>query len=154
MSSSEMQELYNQRLGRYQAAIAMEPTDRVPLAFATNYFAEKASGYTYQQIMYDPQIWAQMEVDFAKKYPELDSIRTNQAWAHVWDITNHLIWRVPGRDLPPTSLQQFNEQEWMKADEYKMFIEDPIGYRMNVYLPRILGEVIEKGSLRSEGAFF
>lgn len=153
MSTSEMQELYKQRLGRYQAAIALEPTDRVPLALATNYFAEKSSGYNYQQIMYEPQIWAQMEIDFAKKYPEIDSIRTNQAWAHAWDITNHRMWKVPGRDIPPTSLQQFNEQEWMKADEYRMFIEDPIGYRMNVYLPRILGEFSEKGSIRSYVAF-
>ena len=66
MTTNEIQRLYNERLGRYQAAIALEPTDRVPTAFATTYFAEKQSGYTYQQIMYDFQIWEDMEVEFAK----------------------------------------------------------------------------------------
>ncbi|MGI6657941.1 MAG: uroporphyrinogen decarboxylase family protein [Dethiobacteraceae bacterium] len=153
MTTNEIQRLYNERLGRYQAAIALEPTDRVPTAFATTYFAEKQSGYTYQQIMYDFQIWEDMEVEFAKKYPEVDIFRTNLAWAPMWDITNNQLWRVPGRDIAAKSLQQFNEQEWMKADEYRRFIDDPIGYRMDVYLPRIFGEFKERGSIRSYMAF-
>lgn len=151
--SEEIKKLYNERLGRFQAAIALEPTDRVPLIFNTVYYAEKISGYTYQQIMYDPQIWAQVEVDFSKKYPEVDTFRTNLVWAPTWDILNHQLWKVPGRDIPPTSLQQFVEKEWMKADEYRMFIDDPVGYRMEVYLPRVLGEFKEKGTIRSYIAF-
>ena len=41
----------------------------------------------------------------------------------------------------------------MKADEYRRFIDDPIGYRMDVYLPRIFGEFKERGSIRSYMAF-
>ncbi|MFZ7119596.1 MAG: uroporphyrinogen decarboxylase family protein [Eubacteriaceae bacterium] len=152
--SNEIKKIYDERLGRYQAAIALEPTDRVPTAFATTYFAEKQSGYTYQQIMYNPEIQEKMEIDFANKYPLVDMFRTNISWSPSWDILNHNSWRVPGRDISPKSLQQFNEQEWMKADEYRQFIDDPVGYRMNVYLPRILGEYKEKGSIRSYAAFF
>ncbi|WP_213951769.1 uroporphyrinogen decarboxylase family protein [Tepidanaerobacter syntrophicus] len=151
--TKEIQELFNQRLGRVQAAMALEPVDRVPITFNTTYYAEKSSGYTYQQIMYDPAIWTKVELDFAKKYPEIDTFRTNLTWAPAWDVLNHQLWKVPGRDIPPGSLQQFVEKEWMKADEYRMFIDDPIGYRMDVYFPRIIGEYKERGSIRSYAAF-
>ncbi|KPU45640.1 methylcobalamin:coenzyme M methyltransferase [Oxobacter pfennigii] len=151
--SEDVKKLYNERLGRYTAAIALEPTDRVPLAFNSNYFAEKDSGYTYQQIMYDPQIWAQLEVDFAKKHPELDTVRTNIQFSPNYDVVNTKLYKVPGRDIDPNSLQQFVEGEYMKADEYRMFIDDPIGFRMDRYFPRVLGEYKDRGSTRSYMAF-
>lgn len=152
--TEDIKELRKQRLGRYQAAIAMEPTDRVPTAFSTNYFYEKQSKYTMQQIMYDPKIWTQIELDAAKKYPEVDTFRTNQRWAPTYDIMGSIQYKIPGRDLPPNSLHQYIEKEWMKADEYKMFIDNPIEYRLNYYLPRVMGELKDKSSLRSYIAFF
>ncbi|QGP91133.1 Uroporphyrinogen decarboxylase (URO-D) [Neomoorella glycerini] len=151
--ADEIKALFNQRLGRYQAAIALEPTDRIPIAFNTTYFAEKASGYTYQEIMYDPEIWAKVEIEFAKKYPELDTFRTNLQWSPNWDVVDYRLYKVPGRDITPKSLQQFVEAEYMKEDEYRLMIDDPVTFRMERYLPRILGEFKERGSIRSYMAF-
>lgn len=145
--------LRDERIGRYQAAIALEPTDRVPLAQATNYFYEKKSGYTYQQIMYDEEAWTQTELQAALEYPEVDTFRTNLRWSPEHDAVNDQLFKVPGRDLPPHILQQFVEAEWMKEDEYRLFIDDPITYRMDYYLPRILGEM-QSGNTRSHVAFF
>lgn len=146
--------LYRQRLGRYQAAIGLEPVDRVPLAFGTNYFAVKISGYDYQQITYDPDIWLKVKVEFSKKYPEVDTFRINTLWSPRVDIVDYGLYKVPGRDIPVKSLQQFVEAEYMKSDEYRMLIDDPVGFRMDRYLPRVLGEFSEKGSVRSYMAFF
>ena len=41
----------------------------------------------------------------------------------------------------------------MKADEYRLLIDDPVGFRMERYLPRVLGEFSERGSVRSYMAF-
>lgn len=147
--SDEMKELFNQRLGRYQAAIALEPTDRVPIALNTCYYAEETSGYDLQQIMYDPEIWTNVEIDFARKYPEVDTFRTNLTWAPAYDAVDYRLLRIPGRDLSPRSLQQFVEAEYMKADEYRMLIDDRAGFVMERYLPRVLGEFLERGSTRS-----
>lgn len=152
--TEETKKLKEQRLGRYQAAIALEQTDRVPLAFLTNYFYEKQSSFSMQQIMYDPEIWTRVELEAAKKYPEVDTFRTNTRWGPMYDIVGSLKYRIPGRDLPPGSLHQYIEKEWMKSDEYEMFINDPIEYRMNHYMPRILGEYGNKNSIRSHVAFF
>ena len=54
MSTAEIKALFEQRLGRYQAAIALEPTDRIPIATGSNYFAEVYSGNTHQTTVYDP----------------------------------------------------------------------------------------------------
>ena len=43
-ATTDTRKLYEERLGRYQAAIALEPTDRMPIATGSNYFAEVYSG--------------------------------------------------------------------------------------------------------------
>ena len=49
--ADDMKDLFEERLGRYQAAIALEPHDRIPIATGTNYFAEVYSGNTKQETL-------------------------------------------------------------------------------------------------------
>ncbi|MEG0378885.1 MAG: uroporphyrinogen decarboxylase family protein, partial [Eubacterium sp.] len=151
--SKEIENLYHKRLDRYMAAIRRQPTDRVPIVFNTCYFAEEYSGSTLQEIVYQPEKWLACDVKFSQDYPEVDTFRTNIAYAPTWDVADYKLYKVPGREIDPKSLQQFCEDEWMKADEYREFIDDPIGYRFNTYFPRILGEFKERGSIRSYLAF-
>ncbi|CAA7600935.1 Cobalamin (vitamin B12)-binding domain protein [Acididesulfobacillus acetoxydans] len=55
--SKTTEELYAERLGRYQATIVLEPTDRIPVASGSNYFSEIYSGNTNQETIYDPGKW-------------------------------------------------------------------------------------------------
>lgn len=148
----EAKRLYGERLGRYQAAIALGPVDRISTAFNTTHYAINHSGYSLQQIMYEPRIWAKTAIGFAKKYPEIDTFQPNFQWAPAWDAINRLYYRIPGRDIPVDSLHQYIEKEYMKANEYRLLINDPVGYRMNHFFPRVFGE-FGKGSIRSHMAF-
>lgn len=150
--SKEVEDLYNKRLDRYMAAIRMQPTDRVPIIFNTCYFAEEYSGFTLQEILYQPEKWLACDVKFAVDFPEVDTFRSNIAYAPTWDVVDYKLYKIPGREIPPKSLQQFVENDWMKADEYREFIDDPVGFRFNKYFPRILGE-FGKGAARSHIAF-
>jgi len=47
--------------------------------------------------------------------------------------------RWPGRDLKPNQPYQFVEGEYMKAEEYDHFIEDPTDWIMRKYWPRVCG---------------
>ena len=152
--SGEVTDLYRQRLGRYQAAIAMETPDRIPLSFSVGCGA-KVTGHNYQRqhFMYEPELFLEVLLELANMYPQLDTMHPGVQWAPFWDAVNSRMYRVPGRDISPDSIHQFEEKEYMKEDEYRLFIDDPIGYRMNYYLPRVLGELDEKGPIRSHVAF-
>jgi uroporphyrinogen-III decarboxylase len=146
----EKQNLFNERLGRYQAAIALEPTDRIPIAPGTNYFAETYAGFTNQDIIYDSEKWLQAEIAFCKDFPGVDVLRNNRIWGPLYDAVGNKIYKLPGRDLPKNVQLQFVEDEYMKADEYDMFIRNPVEFMMECFLPRISSEFSQKGSMRSQ----
>lgn len=151
--SEEIKNLYEERLGRYQAAIALEKTDRMPVATGSNYFAEVYSGNTNQETIYDSEKWLQGEVAFIRDFPEVDVLRNNRIWAPLYDAVGCKTYKLPGRDLSPRTQFQFVEDEYMKADEYDVLINNPVEFMMDRFLPRTLGDMAEPGSIRSRMAF-
>ena len=67
--SEDMKQLFAERLGRYQAAIALEPTDRIPIASGSNYFAEVYSGNTNQETIYNAEKWLAGGTGFLSGFP-------------------------------------------------------------------------------------
>ena len=125
----EIQQLYEERLARYQAAIALEPTDRMIVGgTGSNYFAEVYAGYTRQEIMYDINKWMAAESKFAEDFPEIDLLRSGRIWAPIFDAVGFKLYRLPGKDLPEDTDFQFVEGEWMKADEYNLLINNPVEF--------------------------
>ena len=76
--AEDLKELFEERLGRFHAAMALEPHDRIPIATGANYFAEVYSGNTKQETIYDPEKWLQAEIAFCRDFPEVDALRTNR----------------------------------------------------------------------------
>jgi Uroporphyrinogen-III decarboxylase len=151
--TKSVEELYAERLGRYQAAIALEPVDRMPVASGSNYFSEIYSGNTNQETIYNPEKWLQAEEAFIRDFPEVDVLRNNRVWAPLYDSVNLKTYKLPGRDLPVHGQIQFVENEYMKADEYDLLINNRMEFMMDHYLPRVLGDMVEKGSTRSNMAY-
>ena len=153
MSSDDLKTLFNQRLGRYQAAIALEPTDRVPVATGSNYYAEVYSGNNQQQTLYDPKKWLEAEEAFIRDFPEIDVLRNNRIYGPLYDAIDCKTYRLPGRDLAPNTQFQFVEKEYMQPEEYSILIEDPKRFMLDCFLPRVLGEFADRESGRSHIAF-
>ncbi|SFR17586.1 uroporphyrinogen decarboxylase family protein [Desulfoscipio geothermicus] len=151
--SKEIRDLYEERLGRYQATIALEKTDRMPVATGSNYFAEVYSGNTNQETIYDSEKWLKAEEIFIRDFPEVDVLRNNRIWAPLYDAVGCKTYKLPGRDLPSKTQFQFVEEEYMKADEYDILINDPVEFMMDRFLPRVLGDMAEPGSTRCRMAF-
>lgn len=152
--SQEKQQLFEERVARYQATIALEPTDRMIVGgTGSNNFAEVYSGYTIQDIVYDMNKWTDSECKFVEAFPQIDMLRSGRIWAPLIDTVGYKLCRIPGRDLPPKVIHQFVEGEWMKADEYDILINDPVTFLMDYRLPRVLSEFGERGSTRSYIAF-
>ncbi|UMZ74759.1 uroporphyrinogen decarboxylase family protein [Natranaerofaba carboxydovora] len=147
--TEDLKKLYNERLGRYQNAIALKSIDRIPIASGSNYFAEVYSGCTKQEIIYDPEKWLQAEKDFIKDFPEVDVLRNNRLWAPLQDTVGSKTYKFPGRELDPDIQFQFIEEEYMKADEYDDLINNPGEYLIDKVLPRMFTEMEDRGSPRS-----
>lgn len=153
MNPAEAKQLFEERLGRYQAAIALEPTDRIPIATGSNYFAEVYSGNNHQQTIYDPERWLQAEEAFMRDFPEVDVLRNNRIYAPLYDAVGCRTYRLPGRDLPPDTPFQFVEKENMKAEEYDEFIDNPTRFLIQRFLPRIHQEFAGPCTARSHLAW-
>src|SRR4030042_1817129 len=67
------------------------------------------------------------------------------------DVKNRL-W--PGGPLPPDYDYQFVEGEWMKADEYDMFLTDPTDFMLRRSLPRMYGALKPFAKLPPLGTMF
>lgn len=152
MNPEEAKQLFDERLGRYQAAIAMEPLDRMAIACGSNYFAEVHSGNTHQTTLYDPEKWLAAEKIFVRDFPEIDVLRDNRMYGPFQDAVGCNNYRLPGRDLPPNTWFQFVERENMTPDEYGLLAEAPTKFMMERFLPRILSDLAEPGSMRSQVA--
>jgi len=150
--SEDTKKIYEERLGRYQAAIALEPVDRIPIAVGSNYFAEVYSGNTNQETIYDPEKWLKAEEEFVRAFPEIDVLRNNRIYAPMLDAVGCRTYKLPGRDLPPRSQFQFVEDEYMKPDEYDVIINDPMEFMMDRWLPRVLGELSQENTARAKMA--
>jgi hypothetical protein len=150
--SEDTKRLFDERLGRYQAAIALEPVDRIPIAAGTNNFAESYAGTTNQKIIYDPQKWLEGEIEFCRAFPEVDVLRNNRFWGPLYDAIGLKNYKFPGRDLAPHVPTQFVEKENMKADEYDFLIANPAEFMLERFLPRVFSEM-DKGHARSHFAF-
>ena len=98
--SDDMKSLFDERLGRYQAAIALEPTDRMIVAGSgSNYFAEIYGGYSRQEIMYDMSKWMAAESKFVEDFPQIDLLRAGRIWGPMFDSVGFKLYKLPGRDL-------------------------------------------------------
>lgn len=150
--TQDMKALFEERLGRYHAAIALEPHDRIPIATGSNYFAEVYSGNTKQETLYDPDKWLQAEIAFCKDFPEVDVLRDNRIYGPLFDALDVKTYRLPGRDLPADTQFQFVEKEYMLESEYDDLINDPPAFMIDIVLPRILGELGKRGTGRSHVA--
>ncbi|MDA8442946.1 MAG: uroporphyrinogen decarboxylase [Peptococcaceae bacterium] len=151
--ANEMEKLYAERLGRYQATIALESTDRMPVASGSNYFAEIYSGNTNQETIYDPEKWLQAEKTFIRDFPEVDVLRDNRVWAPLYDAVALKTYRLPGRELLPTNQVQFVEAEYMLANEYDLLIANPEQFILERFIPRVLGAAAHNGSPAANMAF-
>jgi hypothetical protein len=49
--------------------------------------------------------------------------------------------RWPGYNLPDDVGYQFVEEEYMRGDEYPLFLNDPTDYLLRTYLPRVFGSL-------------
>ena len=133
-------QLRQEREKRIRDAMELKEPDRVPVTFNSGSFAAKYAGLPNSSMYYDPAAYGEACLKVLLDF-EPDSggaaAGTNSGTMLELLGTQHQRW--PGGSLPPDGTYQFVEAEYMKADEYDMFLSDPSDYIMRIYLPRLYG---------------
>jgi uroporphyrinogen-III decarboxylase len=133
-----VEELYRERKKRIIDAIQLKVPDRVPVIFFdVPLLACRYAGLPYAAAYYDAPVWkAAFKKMFADLEPDGWASGTRESGAALEATgTNYTRW--PGGNLPPDVGNQVVEQEFMKADEYDLFLADPSDFIVRVWLPRV-----------------
>ena len=140
-ASPEAEAHYRARVGRLISAINLEEPDRVPVNLTAGFWPVFRAGMTPYDAMQDAAKAAQAWVDFNLEF-QFDTMISPVLYttpASVFETIDYKLYSWPGHGVAKDASYQYNEKEWMLADEYDHLISDPTDYLMRVYLPRTVG---------------
>jgi Uroporphyrinogen decarboxylase (URO-D) len=128
--------LGEERARRIRDAMQLKQPDRVPLVMSAGYLLAEMGGVTKQQLLEDPENTQRLLEKAALEF-EPDSIHGPMpADPTPFLILGDRMTSWPGHGTDPNTQFQFVESEFMKADEYDAFLEDPTDWVLRTYLPR------------------
>ncbi len=133
---------YRTRVTRLLAAMQLKKPDRVPIVPSLGGLAAAYCGYTYKDMMYDVdkaiEVATKCTLDFQFDV-KIAAGGAGFSIGRVGEILEDRLFSWPGHGVPDDNTFQFNEGEYMKADEYDVFLQDPSDFWWRIYLPRVWG---------------
>jgi len=140
-SSPEAEKAYKARVTRLIKVIKLEEPDRVPVMLPAGYFPAFYAGWSLEATMYDydklRDAWLKFMRDFAPDGFDSPGLVFP---GKIMEKIDYKLHKWPGHGLPSDApMYQFVESEYMKAEEYDDYIQNPSDFWMRVYLPRIVG---------------
>ncbi len=139
--SPQAEKAYKERVTRLIDAIQLKKLpDRVPVFTIHGFFPAFYAGFTPQDVMYDydklNMAFKKYVLDFAPD-GHIGSVAPGPG--KLFEILDYKLYKWPGHGVSPSVSYQCQEGEYMMADEYDAFIDDPSNFYSNIYLPRIFG---------------
>jgi hypothetical protein len=133
-------QLLAERTRRMQDALNLKQPDRIPIQLIMSYMLAEMYGITRQQQHEDSD--RELEIlEKAALHFQPDSITGlfNHSMASV--AVGDRTVKLPGYGLGPNGSFQYVEGEYMKAEDYDAFIDDPADWNLRKLWPRIFGEL-------------
>jgi hypothetical protein len=146
------EQLYDEREKRVRDTIELKEPDRVPLWVDPD--IPKYSGLPRSAAYYEPAAWKEAvinaNVDFQPDLCTPAMGIPGLTWEAL-DVKNR---RWPGGPLPPDYEFQVVEGEYMKEEEYDIFLSDPSDFVIRYFLPRAYGALLPLAKLPPLGLMF
>jgi hypothetical protein len=134
--SKTAEQLLAERTKRVKDAYALRVPDRVPISLNFGYMLARLGGITYQELERDPDQGRELLEKYAL-YFQPDML-TGVGFSPLPSvILGDRQTRWPGYGLDPNGTFQFVEGEYMKAEEYDAFLDDPSDFTLRTFLPRV-----------------
>ena len=132
-------QLYQERETRVRDAIGLKEPDRVPVIIRGENFAARYAGLPFAAAYYDPASFrSALKKTILELEPDMgggSSTLAASGTALEMLGMKQLLW--PGGTLPSDVTHQFVETEYMREEEYDLFITDPTDFILRYYLPRV-----------------
>ncbi|MFC1949350.1 uroporphyrinogen decarboxylase family protein [Chloroflexota bacterium] len=150
-ASAEAEADYKARATRIMDAILLrkEP-DRVPVMPSLGGLAAAYCGYTQKDMLYDVDKNIEVATKCTLEFQfdvKISAGGAGMSQGEVGETLDERLYNWPGHGVDDENTFQFNEGEYMKADEYDAFIQDPSDFWWRTYLPRIWGVAEPLGKL-------
>ncbi|MBN2240548.1 MAG: hypothetical protein JW712_12310 [Dehalococcoidales bacterium] len=131
---------YQERATRMIKAIKMEIPDRVPVHLTSGSIIAYNAGFTLKDVIYDYSKIMPAWEKWLKDYDQDTNDSPGFFPARVYELLDYKSMKWPGGGLPDkASLQNFVETDYMKADEYDLFVNDPFDFGTRYFTPRTWG---------------
>ncbi len=148
---TDMEQRYRQRLARYTTAMANGMPDMVPIRPFVAEFTARYAGYTVQEVTHDYELAFAAARKCAADF-DWDAVVGNMVyvWTGLTQAIGLKYYGVPGIDVPPETGFQYREPDadraFMRPEEYDALIDDPTGFLLNTWLPRVSADVTPIGA--------
>ncbi len=139
--SAEAEGEYRARVERLIAASTLGRPDRVPVVLSVGFWPTQVAGMSPYESMTEFARAGRAWLDFATRFrPDaMSSPRAYTMPASMFEKLDYRLFSWPGHGVRKEAGFQYNEKEWMPAEEYEELIADPTGYLLRTYLPRTVG---------------
>ncbi|MGD9209471.1 MAG: uroporphyrinogen decarboxylase family protein [Desulfobacteraceae bacterium] len=139
--SPEAKAAYQYRAGLMKDAVQLKKTpDRVPIVPLVTFAPTSLEGISGKEAMNNPEALGKAFLTFMEKYgPDAGGLPPMVMYAPGLEVLDYKLYKWPGHGVKDDLYYQFNEKEYMKADEYDHFITDLSDYWYRIWLPRICG---------------
>ena len=147
------EELFKERIKRFNDAVQLKQPDRVPIAPFISFFPANYYGLSFEKAMHDYDALTGALKKFVLEFqPDAfaDTFRI-MAWAPTLEILDYkqLVW--PGHGGKPDATYQFVEGEYMTVEEYDDFLSDLSDFLLRKFVPRAWGLLAPISQLRHLG---
>ncbi|MBW1775483.1 MAG: uroporphyrinogen decarboxylase [Deltaproteobacteria bacterium] len=134
----EAEKAYKERVTLMKDAIQLKKVpQRIPICPSAGFFPVQYAGITMYDAMYDYDALTAAWEKYCRAYNAPTSIVSGK----MLDILDFKLYQWPGHGVAKEHEYQYVEKDWMKAEEYQDLIDDPTGFFMNIYFPRIFGSL-------------
>ena len=129
------EQLLAERGKRLEDALSLGQPDRIPLHMPASYLLSEYGGITHREQQDNWEKAQELLEQFALEFqPDTVIGLFNQPRPSL--ALGDRMTKWPGHGLPDTGSFQFDEHEFMKAEDYEAFINDPSDWAIRTYLPR------------------
>ncbi len=153
--AKDTEALYAERFSRYTTALRNGRPDKVPIRPFVAEFTAKYAGYTCQEVTQDFQKAFDAACKCAADF-DWDAVVGNMVyvWTGLTQAMGTKYYAAPGVEISADTGFQYLEppedEAFMPPEDYDALIEDPTGYLLNVWLPRISSDIVAPGEPNTE----